>query len=129
MKDEELKALVASNAQAIERNVQAIERNAQAIERNVQAIERNAQAIDRLGEKLDRTADLVDATREEIELIAVQVRSLSDTEALQNDRLMKLERKMLGVYDILRTNAREQADRSRLIDQQIQALIDERRQS
>lgn len=115
MTDEELKALVA--------------RNAQAIDRNAQAIDRNAQAIDHLGQKLDRIADLVDTTREEIELIAVQVRSLSDSEAIQNDRLMKLERKMLGVYDILRSNAREQAERSKLIDQQIQALIDERRQA
>lgn len=115
MTDEELRAIVASNAQAIERNARAIEHN--------------ARAIDRLEQKLERTADLVEKTREEIELIAIQVRSLSDSGAIQNDRLMKLERKMLGVYDILRTNAREQAERSRLIDQQIQALIDERRQS
>ena len=43
------------------------------------------------------------------------------------DRSIENERAIQRIYDVLLTNAREQAERSELIDRQIQALIDERR--
>ena len=55
MTDEELKALVASNAQAIQANAQAIQANAQAIQANAQTIQANAQGIAELKTSMQRS--------------------------------------------------------------------------
>jgi len=113
MTDEELKALVASNAQAIKSNVQAIENNAQAIENNARAMDR----LERKTESLD----------EQLGLLTRQVQATANTQAANSNLLNAADRNIQGIYDILQTYAREQHARSQMIDQQIQALIDERR--
>jgi RNA polymerase-interacting CarD/CdnL/TRCF family regulator len=57
------------------------------------------------------------------------VQALASSQASSNIRLIAAERNIQGIYDILQAIAREQSVRSQLIDQQIQALIDERRRS
>ena len=108
MTDDELKALVARNAEQIERNAELIERNAQAINR----LEKKTEALDR-----------------QLSLLSKQVQLLVDSQVRNEDRLTALERGLQGLYDVMQTLAREQSDRSELIDRQIQALIDERRRS
>lgn len=112
MTDEELRALVANNAQAIGRLEQTAERAAQTAERNSQAISR-----------LEKS---VASTDRQVQLISEQVRSLTDNQAINEVRFTRAERQIQGIYDLFGTIAREQAERSQLIDQQIQALIDER---
>ena len=143
MTDEELRTLIASNAQAIERNAQAIgrleqitERNAQAIGRLEQTTGRNEQAIDRLDQMTERSSRAIDrleqsvaSTDRQVQLLVEQVRSLADNQAINETRFTRAERQIQGIYDLFGTIAREQAERSQLIDQQIQALIDERRRS
>ena len=136
MTDDELRALVARNAQAIDRNAQAIDRNAQAIERNAQIIERNAQAIERNAQIVERNAQAIDrlekrseALDRQLSFLGKQVQLLVDSQARDETRLTTLERGLQGLYDVLQTLAREQSERSELIDRQIQALIDERRLS
>ena len=112
MTDEELRTLVASNAQAIERNTQAIGRMEENFERLYNRVEQRYVAIDA-----------------RIELVSRQLQAVADRQENSDSRILHLERMMNGVYEILRTNAEEQAKRSALIDQQIQALIDQRRQA
>ena len=122
MTDGELRALVAQNASTIDRIEAITERNASAIDRIEAETSRQLTVMDRLEKKseyLDR----------QLALLAEQVRSLSESQTIYDNRLTSGERLMRGVYDILQTNAREQAERSALIDQQIQSLIDERRRS
>lgn len=88
MTDDELRALVASNAQAIERNFQAIERNAQAIDQ----LQKKTISIDR-----------------QLQLIAEQLRSLADNQAINESRFTKAERQIQGIYDLFGTIAREQS--------------------
>lgn len=101
MTDDELRALVARNAEAIDR------------------LERKTVAIDRQ----------IEATQRQIDLLVEQTRSLADNQAINELRFTRAERQIQGIYDILGTFAKEQAARSNLIDQQIQALIDERSHS
>lgn len=54
---------------------------------------------------------------------------MASSQAGSDTRLIAAERNIQGIYDILQAYAREQDARSQLIDQQIQALIDERRRS
>ena len=108
MTDDELRAIVASNAQAIERNAQAIERN--------------AQTMANLEQKLD-------GMRQQISLLTRQVQMLVDVQSRHSNSITILDRHANGVYDILQTYAREQNDRFELISQQIQALVDERRRA
>ena len=122
MTDDELKMIVATNAQAIERNAQAIERNAQAIERNAQAIERS-------DSRLSIAESRAVSIQQQLELLTRQVQSMISAQNSNTDRSVSNERSLQGIYDVLLTNAREQAERSKLIDQQIQSLIDERRRS
>lgn len=122
MTDEELKALVASNAQAIESNAQTIENNAKAIENNAKAIENNARAMDRL----ERKTESLDG---QLSLLTRQVQAMANTQAANSNLLNAADRNIQGIYDILQTYAKEQHARSQLIDQQIQSLIDERRRS
>ncbi|MGD1866222.1 MAG: hypothetical protein ACFB0D_16860 [Phormidesmis sp.] len=122
MTDGELRALVAQNASTIDRIEAITERNASAIDRIEAETSRQLTVMDRLEKKseyLDR----------QLALLAEQVRSLTESQTINDNRLTSGERLMRGVYDILQTNAREQAERSALIDQQIQSLIDERRRS
>ncbi|MEL6160483.1 MAG: hypothetical protein AAFR18_14840 [Cyanobacteria bacterium J06627_32] len=94
MTDDELKNLVASNAQAI------------------QQLREQAASVDR-----------------QLNLLAQQVQTMANSQASSDNRLIAAERNIQGIYDILRAYASEQNARSQLIDQQIQALIDERRRS
>ena len=55
MTDEELKALVASNAQAIQANTQAIQANVETIQANAQMIQANAQGIAELKVSMQRS--------------------------------------------------------------------------
>ncbi|MGB3295334.1 MAG: hypothetical protein WBB01_20320 [Phormidesmis sp.] len=136
MTDEELRSLVARNAQAIDRLEQTVERNAQAIDRLEQAIERNEQAISRLEQAVERNEQAISrleqtsaSTGRQLELVAEQIRSLADNQAINESRFTRAERQIQGIYDLFGTIAREQEERSQLIDRQIQALIDERRRS
>jgi hypothetical protein len=108
MTDDELRALVASNAEATARNLETISR-----------LESKTAAIDRQ----------LEATQRQIDLLVEQTRSLAENQAINETRFTRAERQIQGIYDILGTFAKEQAARSQLIDQQIQALIDERRRS
>ena len=94
MSDDELKALVARNAQAIER------------------IEQNSERI-----------------QQQLELLTLKVQSTTEIQHSNTSRIASAEHNLQGIFDVLLTNAREQAERSKLIDQQIQSLIDERRRS
>ena len=120
MTDDELRALIARNAEAIDRNTKAIDRNAKAIDRNVEAIDRNAEAI-------ERSVKRTDAIDRRLSFIGEQVQLLVDSQSRNESCSTTLERGLQGVYDVLQTLAREQSERSELIDRQIQALIDERR--
>ncbi|MGC1307906.1 MAG: hypothetical protein WA885_11795 [Phormidesmis sp.] len=108
MTDDELKGLVASNARAIESNAQAIENNARAID------------------KLHQKTTSID---NQLVLLTQQVQTMASTQASSDIRMIQAERNIQGIYDILQAYAREQDARSQLINQQIQALIDERRRS
>ena len=94
MTDDELRALVAGNAQTAER-------------------------LNQKTESLDR----------QLSLLTQQVQTMANSQAGSDTRLITAERNIQGIYDILQAYAREQDARSQLIDQQIQALIDERRRS
>jgi len=83
---------------------------------------RNAQSIERLESAADRT-------QQQLELLTRQVQMVVDIQKSNTSRIASLETGLQGIYDVLLTNAKEQAERSKLIDQQIQALIDERRRS
>jgi len=54
---------------------------------------------------------------------------MANNQASSNIHLISAERNIQGIYDILQAFAREQDARSQLINQQIQDLIDERRNS
>lgn len=99
-----------------------IARNAEAIGRNAKAIDGNTRAIDRLEQK---TSSL----DEQLSLLTRQVRMIANTQARHSNSITELDRHAQGTYDILQSYAREQNERFELIGQQIQALIDERRQS
>jgi chromosome segregation ATPase len=122
MTDDELRALVARNAEAIDRTHEAIDRNAE-------TIDRNAKAIDRLDLKTAAIDRQIESTQRQIDLLVEQTRSLADNQVINETRFTRAERQIQGIYDILGTFAKEQAARSNLIDQQIQSLIDERRRS
>ena len=108
MTDEELRELVVTTAQTADRAAQTADRNSRAIERLIT----KTSSIDM-----------------QIALLAQQVQAMATTQGSSDLRMVQVERHIQGIYDILRTNAEEQAERSKLIDQQIQALIDERRRS
>jgi predicted nucleic acid-binding Zn-ribbon protein len=101
MTDEELRALVASTAEATARNTESIAQ------------------WQRRSDSLDR----------QLSLLTQQVQTLANSQSSSDIRLIAAERNIQGIYDILQAIAREQSARSQLIDQQIQALIDERRRS
>lgn len=108
MTDDELRALVARTAELTARNAEAISR-----------LELKTASIDRQ----------LEATQRQIDLLVEQTRSLAENQAINETRFTRAERQIQGIYEILGTFAREQAERSQLIDQQIQALIDERRRA
>ena len=108
MTDDELKALVASNARAIDRLTHRIDQVAHTVEQ----VTHKTDSIDR-----------------QLSLLTQQVQSLANSQAGSDMRMIQAERNIQGIYDILQAYAREQDARSQLINQQIQALIDERRRS
>jgi hypothetical protein len=101
MTDDELRVLVACTAESIDR------------------LERKTVAIDRQ----------IEATQRQIDLLVEQTRSLADNQAINELRFTRAERQIQGIYNILGTFPKDQAARANLIDQQIQALINERRHS
>ena len=54
---------------------------------------------------------------------------MANSQVSSDLRLIGAERNIQGIYDILQSYARERNARSQLIDQQIQAIIDERSRS
>ena len=103
MTNEEIRNLVASNAQVIERMEENFER------------------------LYNRTDERIATVYGRIELISRQLQAIADRQESSDGRIIVQERMMNGVFDILRTSAEAQAKRSELIDQQIQALIGGRR--
>jgi len=83
-------------------------------------VTRNAQSIDRLEQQSERT-------QQQLELLTRQVQAIVSIQDSNTGRIASVESSVKGIFDVLLTNAKEQAERSKLIDQQIQALIDERR--
>lgn len=83
-------------------------------------LERNARAIEQLIQKTD-------SLDRQLSLLTQQVQTLANSQASSDIRMIQAERNIQGIYDILQAYAREQEARSQLINQQIQALIDERR--
>ena len=75
------------------------------------------------------SASAIERTQQQLELLTRQVQALAPVVSSNSDRLVSTERSIQGLFDIISTLAREQSERSKLIDQQIQALIDERRRS
>ena len=92
-------------------------------------VESNAESINRLERKTAQIDRQIEATQIQINLLVEQTRSFADNQAINESRFTRAERQIQGIYDILGTIAQEQAARSQLIVQQIQALIDERRRS
>ncbi len=136
MTDDELRTLVAQNAAAIGRNTATIDRNATAIEQNAAAIaqtaelaRQNTETAAQLVRKTQSIDKMIAATQQQLDLLGEQTRSLADNQDINESRFTRAERQIQGIYDLFGTLAKEQAARSQLIDQQIQALIDERRRS
>ncbi|MEL6491381.1 MAG: hypothetical protein ABG776_05245 [Cyanobacteria bacterium J06555_13] len=71
----------------------------------------------------------IPGTQQQLELLTRQVQSMINAQNSNTDRSLSNERSIQGIYGVLLTNAREQAERSKLIDQQIQSLIDQPRRS
>ncbi|MEO0887332.1 MAG: hypothetical protein AAFY54_15615 [Cyanobacteria bacterium J06648_10] len=71
----------------------------------------------------------IPGTQQQLELLTRQVQSMINAQNSNTDRSLSNERSIQGIYCVLLTNAREQAERSKLIDQQIQSLIDQPRRS
>ena len=101
MTDDELRSLVANNAEAINNN---------------------ARAISRLEGKTD-------ALNEQLSLLTRQVQVIADVQQQNSESLTAVNRHIQGFYDVLQSIVREQNERFALIGQQIQSLIDERRNS
>jgi predicted nucleic acid-binding Zn-ribbon protein len=106
MTDEELRALVVSNAQAIANNTRSIEQ----LNHSIEQLNQKTASLDR-----------------QLSLLTQQVQTMANSQISSDLRMVQAERNIQGIYDILQAYAREQDARSQLINQQIQALIDERR--
>ena len=78
-----------------------------------------AELLNRKTESLDR----------QLSLLTQQVQTMANSQAGSDTRLIAAERNIQGMHNILQAYARERNARSQLINQQIQALIDERRSS
>lgn len=85
--------------------------------------------LTRLERVVARNASAIESTQQQLELLTRQVQAMVPVQSSNSNRLGSAERNIQGIYDLLGTFAREQAERSQLIDQQIQSLIDERRRS
>lgn len=85
--------------------------------------------LTRLERVVARNASAIESTQQQLELLTRQVQAMVPVQSSNSNRLGSAERNIQGIYDLLGTLAREQAERSQLIDQQIQSLIDERRRS
>ena len=150
MTDEELRELVARTAQTAERAAQTAERAAQTAERAAKAAEQNSKAIEQAAQTAEQAAKAAEqntraierqdkkteAINDQLSLLTRRVQILADTQAKHNEMITAmsnstaaLDRHAEGVYAVLQALAKEQAERSQLIDQQIQALIDERRRA
>ncbi|KPQ34603.1 MAG: Bacterial flagellin N-terminal helical region [Phormidesmis priestleyi Ana] len=92
------------------------------VERNAQAIENSARAISRLEGKTD-------SLNEQLSLLTRQVQVMVDVQSQNSQTLTAVNRHIQGFYDVLQSITREQNERFELIGQQIQSLIDERRNS
>ncbi|MEM8504477.1 MAG: hypothetical protein AAF716_15145 [Cyanobacteria bacterium P01_D01_bin.1] len=82
-----------------------------------------------LENKTSEIDNQIASTQQQLELLIRQVQAMANSQNNNPNFLAPAERNIQGIYEILQANAREQAERSKLIDQQIQALIDERRRS
>jgi tyrosine-protein phosphatase YwqE len=89
----------------------------------------NARSVERLNQKAASIDGQLELTQRQINLLVEQTRSLAENQAINETRFTRVERQVQGIYELLGTFAKEQAERSQLIDRQIQSLIDERRRS
>lgn len=126
MTDEELKALVASNAQTIaalveegrayreQREADRTEANARAAEANTRAAESDA--------RLSRTEQIQEATANQLSQLTRDIQILRATNS-EYDRQSR--ERMDNLMDVVQQSATFQDERSTELDRQLQILIDE----
>lgn len=119
MTDEELKALVASNAQTISTFVE--ESRAQREQRETDRIEANAQAAESSA-RLSRIEEIQEATANQLSQLTRDIQILRATNA-EYDRQSR--DRMDNLMDVVQQSATFQDERSADLDRQLQILIDE----